>query len=156
MDASIELLQCEKDVASAVAEAEPLESAVCSQNDTHSNRLDPYPSLLESAHRTEQYVVDQAKAVSIEEAAVIGEPSSSNETPPDQVQEPSYTPSPNVCRSKCSPSLQPNAPSERPICNQNIPVTPSPHFPLPTHHTSKNSDRDRSRKASLASQGDPS
>lgn len=133
IDASIELLQCEKDVASAVAEAEALEAAVCSQNDTHSIRLDPDPSLLESAQRTEQYVKDQAKIVSIEEAAVIGEPTSSNEIPPDLEQEPSNIPALNVCRSNCSPSLQPNASSERPICNQNLPVTPSPHLTFPCH-----------------------
>lgn len=45
IEASIELLQCEKDVASAIAEAEVLEAAVCSQSDTHSIKFDPDPIL---------------------------------------------------------------------------------------------------------------
>ncbi len=61
IEASIELLQCEKEAATAVTEAEVVEAAVQSQIDGQSDvhALD-LPSL-ESSLQTENYVMAQAK-----------------------------------------------------------------------------------------------
>lgn len=55
----MELLQCEKDAATAAVEAEVLEVAVQSQIDGHDSDL---PSL-ERSLRTESYVLAQAKVM---------------------------------------------------------------------------------------------
>lgn len=63
LEASMELLQQEKDLASAIAEAEALEAAVASQLDAQS---DPTPS--ETAERTKRYVITQATFVDSEKS----------------------------------------------------------------------------------------
>lgn len=63
VEASMDMLNYEKETAAAIAEAEVLEAACDLESEKHSFKLklDSMPSL-EALERTEQYVVEQAKA----------------------------------------------------------------------------------------------
>lgn len=81
IEASIELLNCERDAATAVAEAEALEAAIDSQSVIHSCEHSPDPTFPETAQRTKQYVLDQIKTMQIQKAATAGEPYTPGEAP---------------------------------------------------------------------------
>ncbi|XP_061908561.1 uncharacterized protein LOC133653372 isoform X2 [Entelurus aequoreus] len=75
IEASIEFLQHEKDVASAIAEAEALETAVVTQVEARSN-----PCSFVTSERTKQYVLSQAEFVK-EGKYVVTQPSQCENAP---------------------------------------------------------------------------
>lgn len=121
IEASIEFLQQEKDVASAIAEAEALEAAVASQIEARSN---PCPSV--TAERTKQYVISQATLVK-EEQAVALQPSQGETT---LHRKPEHTSNQSLHHKKenDNPQRIPTGPPDDPDISQNPPVIiSSPH-----------------------------
>lgn len=86
LEASIEMLKYKKETAAAVAEAEVLEAAVEANSERQS-----LMSNLESAQRTEQYVIDQAESLNTDaqllDDGVVAkrEPSQNYETPTSSI-----------------------------------------------------------------------
>ena len=62
VEASMDLLNCKKETAAAVAEAEALENALDSKSEKHSCTMGPDPTPQETSERTAQYVIDQTKS----------------------------------------------------------------------------------------------
>ena len=132
LEASIELLQCEKEAATATEEAEVLEAAVQSQMDEQSNGhvLDDLPSL-ESSHRTERYVMAQSKFVK-KEITEIQEPPSADKPPANTVDPPCVTHLSHTDPADCGPPPETKTRSKQPAYDHHLPAPPLllPHPPL--------------------------
>lgn len=133
IEASIELLRCEKEAATAAAEAEVLEAAVQSKIIERSNGcvLDNLPSL-EISLRTERYVMAQAKLVE-NETTEMQEPQSFDKPPANIVDPPCDTHPSHTNPVDCGPPLETKTHSEQPVYKHHIPAASlsrlPPHLP---------------------------
>nr|XP_024655484.1 uncharacterized protein LOC101465727 [Maylandia zebra] len=120
VEASIEYLQHEKDVASAIAEAESLEAAAATQTETRSNIC---PSV--TAERTKQYVIGQSTFVRKENDAALQQSQNENVTQSKPELICDQPPSP---KKENDPQKIPIGLTDDPDCCQKTPViSPSPH-----------------------------
>ncbi|XP_023812156.1 uncharacterized protein LOC111947642 [Oryzias latipes] len=152
IEASLEILKQEKDVASAVAEAEALEAAVASHSEVRSN-----PSSSVTAERTRQYVMSQASLLK-EEGDTARQPTQ-DENAPRGKPDPTSNQSLHMTREKDSHQIQvglpnyadhvPNSPVPAPFSHGNKSYSPhrsnrppSPGFygTNPPHQKSRNSN----------------
>lgn len=114
VEASIEYLQHEKDVASAIAEAESLEAAAATQTETRSNIC---PSV--TAERTKQYVIGQSTFVRKENDAALQQSQNENVTQSKSELTCDQPPSP---KKENDPQKIPIGLTDDPDCCQKTPV----------------------------------
>ncbi|XP_017275504.2 uncharacterized protein LOC108249317 [Kryptolebias marmoratus] len=137
IEASIEFLQQEKDVASAIAEAEALEAAVVSQMEARSN---PGPSVI--AERTEQYVTSQTKFVEGLESAAL-QPSQVGNVLQDR---------PELTSNESLHSKQEDDPQQTPVCPPNyLDNSQNPPVIISSPHTNKDFTADWSNQVAASS-----
>ena len=139
LDASIELLQCEKEAASAAAEADVLEAAAQSQiNEQSIGHLDDLPAF-ESSQRTEKYVMAQTELVK-NQTAEMQEPPSLDKPPADTVDPPCDTHPPHTNPGDCGPPPEIKTHSKQPVYRHHFPAPPllSPHPPPDDHNRNHN------------------